>query len=348
MDKTRFTNSLLTPLSTLYGLAISLRNLAYDSNLITQHKVSLPVISVGNLTTGGTGKSPFVQYLVERLIETHKQPVILMRGYGGSCRGPYLVSNGDRVEKVGDEALMHKYTLACPVVIARRRVSGAQFIEKEKLGEIIILDDGFQHRQLKRDCNLLLVDVSTTKNQEEWIDGHLLPKGRFREQQQQALKRADGILLVERGHKALGHKQKYAFILQTLQGAVPTFQFLYSPKYFRDAASGETCALNTFEGTIGRAVTGIAGPEGFCSMLTELGITLESRHFFRDHHLFSEADYDQVRKEKKLPIFTTAKDAVKLGPFVKAPQELFVLMLHSHFVSKAQEVEFWVLVERTC
>lgn len=332
---------LLAPLAPIYGAAVSLRNALFDRGLLHTKSAALPVICAGNVTAGGSGKSPFVGYLAARLLAQGGHPVVLSRGYPGKFKGPYLVSPQDSAENVGDEALMHCMLLGpgVPVVIARDRVAGALYVETQKLGDVILLDDGYQHRYLNRDLNLLLLEVSTPAAIDKWQRGKLLPAGYLREPLQSALGRADGVVFVKR---ITGQAQQPA---PRLGSPLPQFQLLLTPRYFIDAFSREQIPFDRLRNRTAAAATAIAEPEGFFSMLRGLGITLDKTDGFTDHHLFTSADWQRINRAPAVPLLTTAKDMVKLRAFVNGPGELYVLMLEPEFASAEERSEFQKLLK---
>ena len=319
---------LLSPLAGIYAAVTRLRNKAYDLRVLPQSPSSLPVICVGNVTLGGNGKSPFTEYLAAELIERGLAPVILMRGYGGTVSGPHIVKNSDTAAKVGEEALMHwqRFTGEVPVVVSAKRSVGADFIAKRKLGDVILLDDGYQHRRLSRDVNLLLLDISTEKACSQWRDGYLAPLGRLRESLSSALDRADAVVFIKKissGMKEVAQLAPENYI----EKDIPNFVFELRPEHFTDVVSNENYPLNHFADKKVTAITAIAKPQIFLSMIQALGAKLSDSYLsFRDHHIFTEANWKKI-SEEQLPIITTTKDAVKLKSFTESSGELFTLEL---------------------
>ena len=183
---------LTIPLSLLYGLVIALRNLFYDLGIFKIHHVSIPVISVGNISTGGSGKTILVQSIARLFLKNNTRPAILSRGYGRNTSGLQIVSDGvnvmGSVDASGDEPYMMALNLpGVPVVVSENRVNGANYIHDNFTADVILLDDGFQHRRLHRDLNILLEDNSGS------VVSHLLPWGDLRESSR-AKRRADLIL----------------------------------------------------------------------------------------------------------------------------------------------------------
>ncbi len=328
-----------------------LRNAAFDLGLLREYDCPVPVICVGNVTAGGSGKSPLAHMLAEELLRRGSKPVILSRGYGGKLPGPHIVTSADTAEAVGDESLMHRVLLdrvspegGASVVIAKRRAVGARFIAESNLGDVIILDDGFQHRWLARDLNLLLLDDSNATRRNLWRNGKLLPEGRLRESLSSALRRTDAVVLVQRGtitQTTTSTDCKDIFVGKKHQ-PVPCFELSLSPSHFSDLFSEEEVSLDSFATQRGVAVTAIAYPESFFGLLEECGILLEQKHSFLDHHLFSWQDWESIRGQANSDcglIFTTAKDAVKVKPFVKESGTVFVLNLKPRISNPAEPRE---------
>lgn len=308
-------------LSSLYGAAIRIRNVGYDSQLLSSTQSELPVLSVGNIRVGGSGKSPFVQFVVTRLLELGRHPVILSRGYGGTVTEPTQVST-QSAELVGDEPLMHasRFGAAVPVVVARERVRGAELIVRDRLGDVIVLDDGFQHRKLARNLNCVLVDVSR-ESLESHYQGRLLPAGPMREHPSASLARTDLIVLLSRT------SEPFAFAAPTFQGK-PVIRVRLVPHFVRDAVSGERIELGALSGRSMVALSAIARPESFRDMLERSGVKLKAELVFPDHHQIDSEVFTQARA-LGYPVIVTAKDAVKLQSCANAPSELFVLELQT-------------------
>ena len=228
----------LSPFSMLYGAAVSLRNACFDAGLLRSELVPCPIISVGNITVGGSGKTPFAAYVVSELVERARRPVILSRGYGGTIRGPHEVRPLDSVLDVGDEAIMQAKRLhpAVKTVIARDRVAGARYVVEENIGDVIVLDDGFQHRYLDRDIDVLLIDVTSQTTVDAILNNDLLPGGPIREPLSSALKRAHVIVLVRRD--TLSPEFEVDPRLLDRLGDIPTFKYWIRPIEFVDIATG--------------------------------------------------------------------------------------------------------------
>jgi len=263
----------------------------------------LPLISVGNLTAGGSGKTPFVLWLADKLKSRGYAPVILCRGDGGGAVKSLVVKPEHTAAQVGDEAKMLADLSDCPVIAAHDRIAGSRLAEG--LGSVIILDDGFQYRQLGRCCDIVLVPAEGVGN------GHQIPAGPLREPLA-ALVRTD--IIVRTGNRAeidrykpLTAKQEYCWMRQ----------------------AGQLMDINTgIENAPARvyAVTAIARPQRFFDDLKIAGLKLLSSLSYPDHHPFSEQDVADILA-LHADIAVTAKDAVKLLPLWPKDRPLWMLPL---------------------
>lgn len=259
---------------------------------------SIPLISVGNITVGGSGKTPFVIWLCGELKERGYKPVVLCRGDGGALKEPRRVLPNDAASEVGDEALLLALNAQAPVVAGKKRVAGIKLAAK--LGDVIVLDDGFQYRQLKRACDIVLIPDEGIGN------GYLIPAGPLRENVD-ALERAD--LLVRTGEdksEPLGKTREWCW--------QPEIQDI------RPLRGGE---LPDGEGFL--AVAGIARPERFFKAAAKLA-HVEKEIRFNDHHAYTVDDVQRILGHG-LPVLTTEKDAVKLMPLWPKSRSLSVLPL---------------------
>ncbi|MDD2942378.1 MAG: tetraacyldisaccharide 4'-kinase [bacterium] len=312
---------MLLPFVPVYGAVVALRNKAFDLGLFKTYQSSLPVVSVGNFTVGGSGKTPFVRYLAQYYLNRGVKPVILSRGYGGSCRGPYLVQENDSADIVGDEPLMQKrfFGSQVSVVIARRRVAGAKFIEEHSLGGLIILDDGFQHRWLARDLNILLLGQELVNGETIAAAERLLPVGRLRESVASALRRADALVVVRRvTGKDTGEDFGKGSRLEVVPGMASSNllsgEFRLYPLQIKNIFTAAEIPLEEMQETFSEGVvafSGIAKPESFFAMLKALGLKHVDTVAFPDHHLFTVEELAEL-ESRQLPLICTEKDAVKV------------------------------------
>jgi tetraacyldisaccharide 4'-kinase len=285
-------------LSVVYACVSLLRNQAFDVGLKKQHRVGVPVISVGNLTTGGTGKTPIVAWLVNRLRDVGRCPVILSRGYRSI--------DGD----ANDEKLL--LDQLCPGVThlqnPDRVVSARQAIENDN-ADVLVLDDGFQHRRIARDFNIVLVDATCPFGY-----GYQLPRGLLRESTR-SLDRADLVLITRTDQCEPIVVQQITHRIRRLNDSLPVVATTFRPVQLRNS-SGETRSFASLDGSTIAAFCAIGNPDGFRQTLTDIGLEPEWLERFSDHHHYSEQDQAslmQRAEESKIDVLlTTQKDLVKI------------------------------------
>ncbi len=305
-------------LAKLYGAITYLRNCLYDYSVLPSYRSNIPVISIGNLTAGGNGKTPLCIFLAKALKQRGYKPVVLSRGYGGSEAGPLLVVAQHSAHAVGDEPLMLTKRYLLDVVVARDRVSGVKFIEESKAYDIIILDDGFQHRRLKRNVEIVTQDISTDAAVHNFIAGRLLPLGRFRENRTLALRRAEILMLSKRS--PLDERKTLS---PTLLQSLPNTLSIYSSSLqiagaysLKENSRLEPCEVVVF--------TAIANSEAFVNTLESAGFTVRKAYCFSDHYYFQEADLETIYNSAGgAPLVCTEKDAVKVSD--NTPFTVYVL-----------------------
>ena len=297
----------MNPLSWLYGLAVARRNRRFDAGVGVQ-QAPLPVVSVGNLSTGGTGKTPVVRWLAEQLRERGRQVAIVSRGYGGKAGvGPVVVSRGEgpleSAELVGDEPWMLAALLpgVC-VVVGSDRVRGAK--QAQQLGaDLVLLDDGFQHRFLARQFDLVLADASRP-----FWDAALLPIGRLREPVD-SLHRADALMITRDRSQAT--RERFRSELAQRQIALEVYSSDHQSAGLFDSQGNEVSVPP-------RAIAfcGIGHPQRFRQDLERLGIELVDFIARRDHQRIREDEFrGWVRRAatEEAALITTDKDRARLG-----------------------------------
>ena len=294
---------LLIPAEALYRGAVLLRNRCYDLGLLPQSESGIPVISVGNLAVGGTGKTPVASWLISRLVTMGHQPALVTRGYGA------------------DEILLYEvHNPGVPVVISRSKIEGVARAAREGAA-VAVLDDGFQHRAAKRDVDIVLLAA------EQGSDGPLLPRGRFREPLS-ALSRADAIVVTRKiatqaearaiGRLAIG-KAPHAVL-----GQIHLCEDVWTE--LEGYPQGEALA-GPPDGPL-LAVSSIAEPDGFHEMVRSRANGVVESMAFPDHHPFSENDIRRIRERAAgRPVVITEKDAVKLRAFSHELPRMYVLRL---------------------
>jgi len=265
-------------------------------------KPPLPLISIGNITAGGSGKTPFAIWLAHALKAEGYSPVLLCRGDGGSNSMPTLVDADAAPAIVGDEARLLADASGCPVIASRDRIAGSRMAEE--LGDIIILDDGFQYRHLARQCDIVLIPCEGVGN------GHMIPAGPLRESIE-AVDRAD--ILIRTGDEAE----------QTICKPISE---AYEWRW-QSSSAGLVDVMNSGDATPTKlyAATAIARPQRFFDSLTASGIDLTGSSSFPDHRRFSQQEVDQLCQQQRVAV--TAKDAGKLAPLWPADRALWLLKL---------------------
>lgn len=291
--------------SVLYGTAVCLRNGAYDFGVIRTQRARVPVVSIGNLTAGGTGKTPIVAAVVNWFMSHGVRPVILSRGYRAHSTADPASRNFNDEKLVLDQL--------CPKVVHLQdpnRVRSAAEACQRYGAEILILDDGFQHRRLARDLNLLLVDAL-----DPWGAGHLLPRGLLREPLS-ALRRADFVILTRADLCAPEAKQLILQQIHNQRGDDPPAEVAFIPTDVLNTA-GQRQGIDTLGNKI-VAFCGIGNPEGFRRTLDAAGMgsTIANFRSFPDHHHYSPADLDALAQAARAcgasALVTTQKDLVKI------------------------------------
>ncbi|MFP5410352.1 MAG: tetraacyldisaccharide 4'-kinase [Gammaproteobacteria bacterium] len=292
--RTGFVTLLLAPFALLFALVVGLRRLAYRRGWRPSVAVGVPVVVVGNITVGGSGKTPLVIWLVERLRAQGWRPGVVSRGYGGSARGCVEVMPDSEPALTGDEPLLIRIKADVPVVVGRDRVAAARWLLAHHPGvDVIVSDDGLQHYRLARDVEIAVVDAAVGLGN-RWP----LPAGPLREPPGR-LREVDAVVQVLRGtavpRRDLGPK---------------AWHVDYRPgRAWRLQAPSARLALADLPPRDWVAATGIGRPQGFFDMLRAQGLAVETRAF-PDHHAFRPGE---------LPIegavLMTEKDAVKCRPF---------------------------------
>ena len=308
----RATTLALTPLSLAYGIGVRVRNRLYRAGLLKSYDVGAPVISVGNLTTGGTGKTPMVAWLAAQLAADGRRLCVLTRGYRRESSGRLLVSNNDRViadvRAAGDEPFLLAQKLAgkAAVICDKDRVGAARWAIEHLGTQIFILDDAFQHQRIRRTVNILLLDANSP-----FGNGRLLPAGNLREPKRE-LARADCIVITRADESK--HIDTLLAEIRAMNGKVPVFTSHTKHVTLRSIA-GAASALPGSEPLA--AFCGIANPNSFFSLLRDKGYEVVHTRAFRDHHDYSQVDIDAFVEvaagHGAKALVTTEKDAVKLA-----------------------------------
>lgn len=286
-------------LSSLFGMAVRARNDLYERGTLKIHQLQGPVVSIGNLRVGGSGKTPFLILLGE-LLQKRKVPFdVLSRGYRRETKGTAIVDPAGTAREFGDEPLLIARKLKVPVIVGEDRFTAGQLAEQTYGAQLHLLDDGFQHRRLARDFNIVLVTAKDAQDS-------LLPAGHLREPLS-SLRRADAIVLTED---------------TTAEGLSLNNQHVWRVR--------RQIILPKIDGPC-LPFCGIAQPEQFFSQLRAAGVNLVATRKFRDHHPYDESDVETLlrlqRRSGATAFITTEKDAVNLGGHLSAIGAVHVVPL---------------------
>jgi tetraacyldisaccharide 4'-kinase len=312
----------LQPASGLFAAAVAVRNFGYRAGILRVHHGGIPVVSVGNLSVGGTGKTPMTLWLARQLAAHLRtagegKVAILLRGYGGRARAATLVSDGVTrhadVETVGDEAVMLAKSFEGVVLAARHRIDGVALAEQ--LGcRVVVLDDGFQHRALARDFDLVLINGPV---------GALLPAGPMRERLS-ALHRADAVALVLKD----GEDEPAA---RGAWAAKPQVVVRFAARALVESDGGRwrELPMDLLSGRRVAVVAGIANPVPFYEAVRRWEAQIEEIFEYPDHHRYTPADWQRLSRATRNTEFivTTEKDLVKLEHFPFAKGKLVALRI---------------------
>jgi tetraacyldisaccharide 4'-kinase len=307
----------LAPFSFLYGAIMAVRSLLYRLGLRHRVKVGVPVVVVGNLTVGGTGKTPLVAWLSHKLSAVGLRVAIVSRGYGGSAHGVTRVTVHSRPSEVGDEPLLLARRAQATVFVGRDRVAAAKQAVADG-ADIIICDDGLQHLALARHCEMVVID-----GQRGFGNGCLLPRGPLRERPRR-LRRVNAVIV--NGAITAPDFQLPRLVSRT------HFAMNMRPGDARPVSGGAALrSLASFRATGVHAVAAIGNPQRFFDTLREAGLDLFV-HPLPDHHAFKPGDLDFG---DSLPILMTEKDAVKCAPF--ADDRCWYVPVTAEFVEKESD-----------
>ena len=285
----------------IYKSLVALRNYLYDINVFSSYQSSIPVISVGNITVGGTGKTPFVIYISNFLKEKNINPLIITRGYKRSSRKQIHITENSapRLSEIGDEAaLLHESCRGVDILVNKNRVGAVKWVEQNySKYDCIILDDGFQHRSLKRDCNIALISPSQDMSSYP-------PKGKLREPFKN-IDRADAVVFTKTT-PSLSLKQE----IEKLN--IPIYNAVFNFSISKSVEINDNHHFLVF--------CGIGNPAFFFKSLSSLGVHIKHSLTFQDHQNYSDRIIsliiNKMKKNNIRKFITTKKDWVKLPKYL--------------------------------
>ncbi len=338
------TRAILYVISLLYRLVVDLRNWFYDKQIISSVKLPCPVISVGNITVGGTGKTPFVIMLARILQARGFRPAILSRGYGGkSSREVNIVSNGKTIlldaVVVGDEPLLIAQSLpGIPVITGARRIKTGKAAIDQFGANVLICDDAFQHREIFRDIDLVLLDSSNPLGNK-----HLLPRGELRESSS-GLNRTDCFILTK-SEQAQPVDPVVDGIAQSSN--IPIFRAVHKPQDLTKGDKSASWPISELQGKKICAFCGIAQPESFKKILLKSDADVISFHPFPDHYSYSLYDLEELKSiylnSGADYLVTTEKDVMRLRRYPEYLKILYALRIEMQIVPSSGLFEHFIM-----
>ena len=323
----RIVRKLLFPFALLYGFITWMRNKLYDAQVFQSATYKIPIICVGNLNAGGTGKSPMIEYILDCLYNNYKVST-LSRGYKRTSKGFKFLEISDAAKEVGDEPLQfkRKFPEALIAVDADRRNAIPKLIEKG--ADVILLDDAFQHRKVKAGFNILL-----TAYGDLYTDDFMLPTGNLRESAIGA-ERAD-VIVVTKCPVNLTEKEQDGIIYKLKPENHQELYFAYIDYSKEVKSANESISLESLRDKELTLVTGIANPAPLLEYLKKNKISFNHLKF-PDHHNFSDVEYANLRGNKR--ILTTEKDYVRLKDELPS-ESLFYLPIRVGFLNKEEQFQ---------
>ena len=306
---------LLWPFSLIFRIIVFLRATPYKIGLLKAQKLSHPVISIGNLTTGGTGKTPVEMYLMEVCAEMKLRPLLLSRGYGAENSEPKVIRAGDDMKELPDELKMiHRNFPDVAIAYCRDRLKAYLLALTKFEFDLVLLDDGFQHIQIERDLDIVVLDSKAPFGSKR-----LLPSGNLREPGR-SLKRADLVLINFKSRENFNTIKALSRVIER-----PLLAGNYLVSEIVSLQDNERIEVSKLSGKKAGLLAAIGNPASFIEVLSSLEISIEKSFLFRDHHRFTAEDMDMIASRADNAglecLFTTEKDAVKIENicFIKPP-----------------------------
>ncbi len=311
----------LRPFSFLYDQIVGMKNSLYDRGVIGVYKAPVPVVSIGNLTVGGTGKTPVTDFCLKFLVAEGKKVAVVSRSYRADAESPCRVDvdHPFAARYYGDEpVLLAQANPEVAVYVGASKWQTAQYAVSKNNFDVLIVDDGFQHRKLARDLNIVILDA--TESLENYA---VIPEGRARESWD-GVARADVLILTKCN---LAKEDDLKTLEEKLPPGKEVLYFGYEIPRFKNAKTKEFKSRDEFAGQEMFLVSAIARPDVFEKMMREIGPVSKKSLHFRDHHQYSNHDVktieEEFRKSQARYLVTTEKDAVKLRHLMSDPAQLW-------------------------
>ena len=294
--------AVLVPLSWLFWLISSIRRWAYKVKLFKSYTLPVPVIIVGNINAGGSGKTPVVIWLVEQLKSRGYKPAVISRGFGGTAKNPKFVTAMSNPIEVGDEPVLIANRCNCPIMVGADRVrTGLALLKANPDCNVMISDDGLQHYRLKRDVEIAVIDSQYLNY------ARLLPAGQLRE----PLSRLNTVDVIVKNIQSTHSAE----MTDQLNALPKSFSMqLIGDQFYNLANSNLKASAQDFKRKSVQAIAGIGNPQRFFDHLLQLGMTF-SGSSFEDHHVYTQQELENFNSDV---LMMTEKDAVKCKPYAKA------------------------------
>jgi tetraacyldisaccharide 4'-kinase len=320
---------ILFPFVEVYSVVIRTRNWFFDKNVFKTKRVNAKVISVGNITVGGSGKTPLVIFLADLLKNEKKKVGVLSRGYGRRSSGYKLVSNGEKifasVDEAGDEIFYTVNECKIPAAVSEDRYEGAERLIKQTGVSVVLLDDGFQHRWIHRDIDILIFEQKFL-NEGDFPNHVLLPTGNLREPFD-SVKRANAVVINRKFSSMTEIPDELKRYFETKE----TFTAYYKTIGFVDMKRKTLYGIEEFQEQKSLVVAGIAKPFSFLNILEQTKVDTQNKIIFVDHKNYSLKDVQKIRKEfystNSYSVVTTQKDAVKLMEYSRELDDIDIFYL---------------------
>lgn len=338
--KNKWLSLLLVPFALLYVAIVTLRNKFYDWHIFRSHKIpNCTVISIGNITIGGTGKTPAVEFLAKYLTAKGKKVAVLSRGYQRESKGTLLVTNGQTIfanpRNSGDEPyLLARHLSNVPIVTEGDRYKGGMFLKKKFNPDYLILDDAFQHRKIYRDLDIVLIDsLNGLKNQ------FPLPRGVLREPLK-GLTRADVIWLTR-----VDQTNEISSVVCSItkRTAVPIIKTIHQPQSLYSLSTEKQFRLESLKSRKVFIFSGIGNPDAFHNTIAKLQADIKGNLLFKDHHKYNRSDLRKIDSKAQQSnaewTITTEKDALRIYelPVLKIP--IFYLKIELKICDGIEQLE---------